>query len=372
MREFFQKLFDTSDFPPRWHCGNWDSFLGWLHIISDLVIWLAYMAIPIMLFYFVRKRKHQVPFDFIFLLFCSFIFWCGTGHLIEAGIFWTPWYRFSGLVKFITAVVSVLTAIALFRVIPEALNLKTPAELEVVVDQRTAELKKTTDDLKRSNEDLEYFAYVASHDLQEPMRMVNQNTMRLEEYLQDKLDDRARKYINFAADGARRMQILVEDLLDYSRVKVSVDKTVMVDMNEIIETARKDLSMMIAENQAQIISHDLPKLKIDKLQIIRLIENLISNAIKYSDRTRKPVVEISAVKENDFWKFSVKDNGIGFEQKYAERIFMLFQRLHESSAYKGSGMGLTICKKIVDYHEGKIWAESVPGEGSTFFFTLPA
>ncbi len=373
MWSFFKKLFDTSDFPARWHCGNWDLFLGWIHIISDLAIWAAYMAIPVMLFYFVKKSKGQVPFTYIFLLFCAFIFWCGTVHLIEATIFWHPWYRLSGLMKFITAVVSVLTAIELFRIIPMALSLKTPTELEQTVSQRTSELNELSYKLKRSNEELEQFAYVASHDLQEPLRMVIQNTRRLQTIFESNLDEKTQKYINFTIEGSKRMQQLIEDLLDYSRFNAENIQFKKVDLNEVMQTSLLDLEQKIKESDAIITSDKLPIIFGDKVQLIRMFENLISNSIKYRDNERQLLVTVTAEEHEseDAWIISFKDNGIGFKQEYAERIFQLFQRLHSKSEYPGTGLGLTICKKIVSTHNGKIWVDSELGVGSTFHVWLP-
>lgn len=371
MWDFIRKLFDASDFPPRWHCGNWDTFLGWMHIVSDIVIWAAYMAIPMMLFYFVQKKKGNLPFNYIFLLFCSFIFWCGTVHLAESVIFWYPWYRVSALIKFITAIVSVLTAIVLFKVIPMALELKTPHDLQEEVTRRTKELEHVSQELKRSNEELEQFAYVASHDLQEPLRMVSQSTERLGHYLGEQLDEKTQKLIGFASEGAQRMQVLIEDLLDFSRITRIRNESKPVDLNKVLRIVKLDLKVRIEETGAVINSTELPTINGDEIQLRRLFQNLISNSLKYRHQDRKPEIDISATKNSDHWLIEFKDNGIGFNQEHAERIFLLFQRLHPKSSYSGTGIGLTVCKKVIEQHNGEIWAEGKVGEGVSFFIKLP-
>ncbi|GAB5549250.1 MAG: hypothetical protein SangKO_090100 [Sandaracinaceae bacterium] len=230
MLEFFARLLDPVGFPPRWQCGLWSSGLGWLHIVSDVAIFAAYFTIPVLLVVLVWRRRRDIPFNGVFLLFAAFIVACGSGHLIEASMFWNPVYRLSGLVKAVTAVVSWLTVLALVPALRKALTLRTPTQLEAEVALRTMELQESRELLERrvderteayrqSNEDLERFAYVASHDLQEPLRMVSGYMELLEDEHVEQLDDDAREYVRYAADGARRMQVLLDDLLAYSRAQ---------------------------------------------------------------------------------------------------------------------------------------------------------
>ena len=232
------------------------------------------------------------------------------------------------------------------------------------------EMDKLKNDLLRSNEELEQFAYVASHDLQEPIRMVASYMQLLEKRYKDKLDDTAKEFINFAVDGARRMHLLLEDLLELSRVGTRGKEFEKVDSGVILRMVLSDLSVSIKETSAIITYDELPTVQADPVQLAQLFQNLITNAIKYRS-IEPPKIHISASLKNNEWLFSIKDNGIGFKKEHAQRIFVIFQRLHTREEYSGTGIGLAVCKKIVERHGGKIWAESEVGKGSTFYFTLP-
>ena len=231
------------------------------------------------------------------------------------------------------------------------------------------ELKKTMAELERSNAELERFAYVASHDLQEPLRMVSSYTQLLEKRYKDKLDADANDFINFAVDGAKRMQQLINDLLAYSRVGTRGKPFELTDCEAVFEAAVANLDMAIKENKAKMTHDPLPTVMADEGQLVQLFQNLIGNAIKFRGK-QPPRVHISAQPDKDKWVFSVKDNGIGIDPQYFERIFIIFQRLH-SEGYPGTGTGLSIIKRIVERHGGRIWIESQLGKGSTFYFTIP-
>jgi len=233
------------------------------------------------------------------------------------------------------------------------------------------ELKKTAEQLKRSNADLEQFAYIASHDLQEPLRMVTSYLQLIAKKYHNQLDSQADDFISFAVDGARRMQVLINDLLIYSRVDTKGRKFVLSDFNKVIEIVKKNLKIAIEESGALIESDKLPVLSADQGQMVQLFQNLICNAIKFRGEN-PPYIKISSKKQDDNkWCFSVSDNGIGIDNAYADRIFMIFQRLHLRSEYPGTGIGLSVCKKIVERHEGKIWMVSGEDGGTTFHFCLP-
>ncbi|HSI05999.1 MAG: PAS domain S-box protein [Myxococcota bacterium] len=234
-----------------------------------------------------------------------------------------------------------------------------------------SERKRRDAELQRSNAELEQFAYVASHDLQEPLRMVANYTELLAERYRGKLDERADKYIHYASDGARRMQRLVSDLLAYSRVGSQGKPLVRVSSGATLKNVLDSLQSLIRESGARITSSELPAVLADEVQLAQLFQNLIGNAIKFRAEAA-PHVTINAVQQDRVYLFSVADNGIGMEMQYAERIFQMFQRLHEPGKYPGSGIGLSIAKRIVERHGGRIWVESKPGVGTTFFFTLPA
>ncbi|MBU7586368.1 MAG: PAS domain S-box protein [Nostoc sp. TH1S01] len=257
------------------------------------------------------------------------------------------------------------------------------AELEIKVQERTAELQKLNEELRNSNQELEQFAYIASHDLQEPLRAVTGYSQLLVEEYRDKLDESAQEYIDYIIDGARRMQQLIQDLLAYSRVGTRGRAFTPTDCNAVMREALSNLQVAIAESQA-IITYDLlPNLLADKTQLVQLFQNLIGNAIKFRRKDVPPEIQISAVMvegnrdvgEEDLtqhcvWLFSVQDNSIGIKSQYLERIFEIFRRLHTRREFPGTGIGLAICKKIVERHNGRIWAESQLGVGTTFYFTL--
>jgi signal transduction histidine kinase len=244
-------------------------------------------------------------------------------------------------------------------------------DLEQRVADRTAELNERAKDLARSNSELQQFAYVASHDLQEPLRMVASFTQLLAKRYKDKLDDDARDFINYAVDGATRMQTLISDLLNYSRIGTQGKPLLPTDGEALFSRVLESLKFAIEESGA-VVSHDtLPTVMADPQQLGQLFQNLLTNAIKFRGEN-SPHVWISTERNGSDWKISVRDNGIGISQEHAERIFVIFQRLHTKTEYPGTGIGLAICKKIVERHGGRIWIEPSPGGGTTFCFTIPA
>jgi signal transduction histidine kinase len=243
------------------------------------------------------------------------------------------------------------------------------AQLRGFNQQLEDRVARRTVDLKRSNEDLEQFAYVASHDLQEPLRMVSNYMALLRQRYADRLDARALEYISFAVDGAQRMQELIQDLLTYARVDTKGRAFTPTDVNRVLNRALLNLQVAIAEAQAQITHDPLPSLLADEVQLTQLFQNLISNAIKFRSE-RPPAIHVSAREENGGWHFVVRDNGIGVPVEHSERIFVIFQRLHGRGKYPGTGIGLSLCKKIVERHGGRIWVESQVGQGTEFHFTI--
>jgi signal transduction histidine kinase len=237
-------------------------------------------------------------------------------------------------------------------------------------DQVEKDLARKVEELARSNADLEQFAYVASHDLQEPLRMVVAYTQLLAERYRGKLDERADKFIGYASEGAQRMQVLVQDLLAFSRIGRNGFTSGSVDCNAALEEILQTLASAIQESGAGVTHADLPVVWSDRTHVAQVFQNLIGNAIKFRGK-EPPVVSVRAEKADRQWLFSVSDNGIGIAPEHAENIFVVFQRLHARAEYPGNGIGLAICKKIVEHYGGKIWMESQAGQGSTFKFTLP-
>ena len=232
-------------------------------------------------------------------------------------------------------------------------------------------LEKTLSELKRSNDELQQFAYVASHDLQEPLRMVSSYVQLLERRYKGRLDPDADDFIAYAVDGANRMHKLINALLEYSRVGTKGREFSLVNSEDVLNTALKNLEIALKESGAEVTHDGLPQVTVDEVQFVQLFQNLISNAVKFRNK-EKPRIHISAEKKGNEWVFSVKDNGIGIEKEYFDRIFVIFQRLHGRSEYEGTGIGLSVCKRIVERHGGRIWVESALKKGTTFYFSVPA
>lgn len=398
MGDFLLNLFDTSDFPARWHCGDWTAGHGWLHIVSDIAIFLAYAAIPLTIAYFVLRRR-DVPFPRIFWLFAAFIFSCGSVHLVEALIFWEPVYRLSGVMKLGTAVVSWCTVVALVRTMPLAMSLPglkkmnsdleeanakleesnrrlqdeiaERAAIEAQLRDNQAELESTLEALKVKNQELADFTYMASHDLQEPLRKLMSFSELLKEDAGDALNEDAREDLDFIVDAAERMKALVHSLLRLSRVGRAQLELADVPIAEVAREAVGNLTTTIEDSGAEVVVPDaLPTIRADHELLVQLFQNLIGNGIKFVAPGTVPRVEITAEEVADGWLIGVADNGIGIAPENVEQIFTPFRRLHTRTEYAGSGIGLSICKKIVERHGGVIRVESTPGEGAHFLFLL--
>lgn len=522
MLEFLANLF-RSDFLPHGVCYRWNSDVVWLHVTSDLLIALAYYFIPFSLIHIVRKRGDLV-YPWMFWLFGIFILACGTTHLMNIWVIWKPVYRLDGIVKLITAIASVPTAILLVRLAPMVIAIPSPeqlrvtnrkleheisertsaeaevrrlnAELEQRVEERTQELREanrllresearlqeildaaptlvymkdlegrflfinrrfervfnltrdgvrgrtdydifpepvadsfrendrkvtasrepveveevasldgekrtymsvkfplfdsaripyalcgiSTDitdrknaehALRRYNAELEQFAFIAAHDLQEPLRTVKNYAQLLAKRYASALGQDGHDFLGFIISGMDRMNLLVADLQTYAEVANRREPARMAcDLKVVLGDTVRHLEASILESQAQIICGDLPTVIANSRQIGRLFQNLISNAMKYRSGD-PPRIEISSSLKGHEWVIRVTDNGIGLDMKYAKQIFGVFKRLHGRDV-PGTGIGLAICQRIAEQHDGRIWVESSPGHGSTFSFTLPA
>lgn len=357
----FALLFDTADFPARWHCGRWTELHGWVHIVSDAAIFFAYAFISSLLLILLVRRE-RIPFPRILALFVAFIACCGLTHLNEAVIFWQPVYRWAGLVKLITALISVGTAFAMVLVIPQVQRLRTPAELEQEVERRTSMLQQ-------SNADLESFAYVASHDLKAPLRAVDNLSAWLEEDLADRLEPDEAEKMELLRGRVRRMEMLLDDLLSYSRASRAVHDIQEVNVGELVaELCQTQLELPAGFTLE--LSPDLPTLSTARIPLEQVFRNLISNAVKHHDRGEGRI-EVSWAPHPHGHAFSVRDDGPGIPAEQRERVFGLFKTLRPRDEVEGSGIGLSLVQRLVKRYFGEVSIEDAE-PGARVTFTWPA
>jgi len=385
------QLFDLSGLAPHGTCLLWRPDIFWALAGSDVAIAIAYLSISSALLVFINRRR-DLYLRWVGALFAAFILLCAASHVTDVWTLWFPDYGIQVMIKFGTAAISVGTAVLLWLMMPTALALpsaqqmadanasllaakgelrRAHEDLERKVEQRTRELSERTAQLEESNQELERFAYVASHDMREPLRMISSYLSLIERRLPDASDE-IKEFMGFAKDGAKRLDTQILDLLQYSRIGREGDAMAPVALGEAMAKAVANLAVSIEEQAATVaIVTDPPTVLGHDGELVRLFQNLIGNALKYCAPGQSPKVSVSTERQNDFWRISVADNGIGIAAEYHERIFEIFQRLHGGSDYQGTGIGLAICRKIVQRHGGRIWVESAPGEGAVFHFTLP-
>jgi chemotaxis family two-component system sensor kinase Cph1 len=364
--EFFSGLFDTRSWPPRWHCGYWSDFHGWLYIVSDLAIWLSYFLIPVIILNYFAKKRKAIKFHKVYFLFAAFILLCGVTHFLDASMFWVPMYRLNALVRLITAVASLLTAYYLIRILPQASQQKGSLELETEIQRRILAERR----LEEVNTSLNNFAFMAAHDLQEPLRKVILFGGRLEDGMKTASVDAALLgYTQKIVHSSRRMQQLTRDLLNLA----VLDKVVElhpVSPSLPIGSALEDLQAKIMEKHVAIDIGDIPSVSGNERYLQQLFFNLIGNSIKFSERP--PVISIRGEQRGERVFIDIRDNGIGMSDENIPRIFEAFQRLNPKASFEGSGIGLAICKKIMDIHHGSISVRSKKGVGSVFTLEFPA
>ena len=413
--EFLYNFFYSGNFIPHGHCYLWKPELVWLHVLSDTLIALSYYSIPLTLIYFVRKRE-DIPFKIIFLLFGAFIISCGTTHVMGIWTLWHPVYWLSGAIKAITAFVSFYTAIILIPLVPQALALPSPAQLEAanqalqaenterkrveheirqykesleqLVEQRTAELATTNEQLqqeiiqhqqsqekmaellqevKKANQELNNFAYIVSHDLKAPLRGISSVSAWLLHDYGDQFDDAGKNLINLMKNRVIQMNNLINGILEYSQVGNVKKERQPINLNDVVTDV---VDLLTPPENIQIeIRKILPIVEFEKTRIKQVFQNLLSNAIKFIDKPQGQII-IDYTEENTYWQFSITDNGLGIEEKYFDKIFQVFQKLSNDEDSDSTGIGLSLVKKIVEMYGGNVWVESEVGQGSTFFFTL--
>ncbi len=366
MVEFFQRLVLSDDFMPHGHCYFWRPEILWLHVVSDALVALSYTTIPFTLYYFVRKRR-DLPFDWMFLCFAVFIIACGATHAMEIWTVWHPTYRVSGVVKAITAMASVPTAILLIKLVPSALALPSPQALREVNGQ----LQATAAQLEVANKELEAFSYSVAHDLRAPLRAMNGFAQILATDAADQLSAESLDHLQEIRTNADKMAGLIDAMLSLSRLTRQELKTEQVDLSALAETvvashrAGEPARTVEVTIQPGLIAHADPALA------RTLLENLIGNAWKFTSHTPRARVELGVEAAEGEPVFFVRDNGAGFDTAYAGKLFQAFQRLHSQTDFAGTGIGLATVQRIVRRHGGRVWAMGAVGQGATFYFTLP-
>ena len=378
-------LFSSNGFMPHGHCYLWKPGLIWLHVVSDSLIAMAYISIPFTLFYFVRRRR-VLPFHGVFLLFGLFIISCGATHLMEIWTLWTPLYWLSGVIKALTALASVPTAILLIRLVPQALALPSPSqlakanrellaarnELEARVVERTAELaekRRIENDLRISNGELESFSYSVAHDLRAPLRAMSGFSHVLLEDCSKNLPPEGLAHLQRIQQNAAHMSDLIDGLLALARVTRDQIRPAQIDLSALVRATLAQLALEEPARRVEIAVADGVTARIDEVLGRTLLVNLLGNAWKFTGKTAAARIEFGVTEDGDQRTYFVRDNGAGFDMAYTAKLFGVFQRLH-GEAFAGTGIGLATCRRIVERHGGRLWAEAQVGRGATFRFTL--
>jgi signal transduction histidine kinase len=368
----FVSSFSNEGFMPHGHCYLWQPGLVWTMLFSDLWIGMAYVSISICLYILVRRIR--LPFSMMFLAFGAFIAACGATHFMEVYTLWFPNYWLAALVKVITALASVATAFLMFPLFPKVVQFAAGARLSEDRRRRleimNQDLQSRTDELLALNYELQSFSYSVSHDLRAPLRGINGFSEALLEDYSDKIDDKGREYLRYIQQGSNRMGQIIDDLLNLSKVTRTELKPSKLDLTAIAKDAiNMEKSRDPARKVDTLIQEGVTGLG-DQGLIRLVIENLISNAWKFSAKNAGARIEFGSILREGRTVYFVRDNGSGFDMKFANKLFGAFQRLHSPEEYEGTGIGLATAKRIIRRHGGDIEAESEPGKGTTFHFTL--
>ena len=355
-------LFRADQFMPHATCYLRNPRIIALHVTSDLLIGFAYVSISSTLAWLVYRFRRELPFHWMFLAFGAFIITCGFTHFMEVWTVWQAVYWLAGWVKVICAVASVATAIALYRLVPQILAL-----ISVV---RTSEERRVN--LQTANNELEAFAYTVSHDLRAPLRAVQGMALALTEDYGNRLETGAREYLDQISDVSRRMDVMIRDLLEYSRVSRSEFELKLVDLNVVVAEAQAMIQADSQKSGADVrVETPLSSVVANPTLLTQVMANLLGNAIKFVAPGVRPAVRVATEDKGNNLRVLVKDNGIGIPPEYQNRIFNIFERLHSQSKYPGTGIGLAIVQKAVARMKGELGMESVPGQGSCFWIELP-
>jgi hypothetical protein len=356
------RLFDTAGFPARWSCGTWSDLLGWTHILADLLIFSAYMAIPVLLARLWRRRRGEVPFPRLLLVFAGFVFACGTTHFIEAVIFWHPVYRLAGLLKVVTAIVSWATVLALYPSLPVMMTMRMPEALEREVEMRTAELEQTRTDLlatnrrlENTNRMLEEIVYAVSHDLKAPLVTASGFLEVLEEDMAPDERSRLADPLRRVRGATERMHELLGHLVHVAHVPDVGPTLEVVELRPVVERLLADLPLDDRE-----VSVADGTLRADPVWLDRVVDNLLRNAVVHGG----PHIRIATRGR----ALVVEDDGPGIAPALRERVFRLYERLDPTRP--GSGVGLALVARIAERHGGRAWVEERPGGGARFVVEL--
>lgn len=368
--DFFSKLLLTDSWPARWYCGKWTNFHGWLYICSSLAIWAAYFAIPLSLFYLLRKKNNEIPFVKILWLFILFILACGLTHLVDVIIFWSPIYRLSALILFMTAIISWVTVLGLYKIIPVALTLKSPEQLEKIVIERTKQLEDSNNNLVRLNKDMDNFIYSASHDLKSPVNNIEGLVQLLKSELStDTENPNIELLLTKIEASATKVKNTVVNLTDIVKVQSNPYEDIqLIDIREVLKEILIENETIVNSSNANItLALNVETITYSRQAFKSILYNLIINSIKYKSPDRKLSIEITSsynIQTNRI-EVSVRDNGLGIDLSlHKEKLFKLFVRFHDH--IDGSGVGLYIINKIVEDKGGRIEVESTVNVGSIF------
>lgn len=365
VREFISFILGMEYWPARWYCGIWTPIHGWTYILSSILIGLAYFAIPVVLYQFVRKRN-DLPFARIFWLFILFILACGTTHFIDAAIFWFPVYRFSALMLSLTAIISWVAVMGLWKVLPQALVLKSPSQLTAIIEERTRELEASNQALRKANQDMDTFVYAASHDLKSPINnMEGLLWLVQEEISEGRLPDL--ELITRIQDCATRVQQSITSLTDVVRMqKTPFEDVESLAFEDLIHEIQLENEQLFTQREARFfLDLGARELYFSRTGLKSILYNLIINAVKYTPPERTPEIRISTRKQPQKLVLEVSDNACGIDlARHREKLFKLFKRLN--TQVEGSGIGLYFIKELVERSGGNIEVESTLGAGSTF------
>ena len=357
---------------PHGHCYLWTPSLVWTMVIADGLIGLAYLSISICLYILVRRIR--LPFSTMFLAFGAFIAACGATHFMSVYTLWLPNYWLDALIKVVTALASVATAILMIPLFPKVVEFAAAARLSEERKRQLEELNRKlqlrSEELVIANRELEAFSYSVSHDLRTPLRGIDGFSQALLEDYSDKLDAQGVQFLNYVRHGAQRMGNIIDSLLNLSRITRTELITHEMNLSQLARESVDNLQRQNPGRNVQIFIQDELKAFGDSSLIRMVLDNLLSNAWKFTSKSVDARIEFGARVEANELAYFVRDNGAGFDMKFSDKLFGAFQRLHSVEDYAGTGVGLATAKRIIDRHGGKIWAKSQAGEGTTFYFTV--